>query len=72
MDEKILNKNELARKFQDIILNEKVFSTGRNNCQIKFIDGEWQIILITPDGHEYKWDMMVNTLLYHISTAEKA
>lgn len=68
MDEKI----SLARKFHDIIMNEKEFSTGRDNCQIKFIDGEWQLIRITPDGNTIRWDMTVNTLLYHISTAEKA
>jgi hypothetical protein len=72
MDEKISNKLELARKFDSMIINEEEFFMGRNEYQIKCIDGEWQMIKKTPAGNYYKTDMQVNTLLYHLSREEKA
>ena len=72
MDEKISDKLELARNFDAMIINEAPFYLGRNQYLIKFIDGEWQLLKKTPAGNFYKSDMQANTLLHHLSRAEKS
>ena len=75
MDEKILTQStpfQLLRNFKQMILDEKSFYLGRNEYLIKYVDGEWQLVMKTPAGNTIKTNMEINTLLYHISRAEKA